>query len=65
MVTLAHRYEAERIYRIPYSRGAVEAYTRGIPVIGYRPNDPAAKALEALSRDIAGLILEKLRGGMQ
>ena len=65
VASLASRYEAERIYRIPYSRGAVEAYTRGIPVIEYRPDDPAAKALEDLSRDVAGLILEELGGGVQ
>ncbi len=51
----------ERIYRIPYSRAAVDSYIRGRPLLAFDSSDPAARALQQLGRDL----LERLRGWLQ
>ncbi|MEB3844851.1 MAG: ATP-binding protein [Desulfurococcales archaeon] len=52
-VELAKQYGVERIYRIPYSPIVPRAYSRGMPIVEYAPDDPASKALEELARDLA------------
>ena len=53
---LAREMGAERVYRIPYSRRAAEAYTRGVPIVVHSPRDPASEALREIAGDLAGEI---------
>ena len=46
----------ERVVRVPYSRGAVEAYVAGEPVILRHRDDPAARALLELGEEVASFM---------
>jgi MinD superfamily P-loop ATPase len=61
VVSLAERFGVERLYRVPYSRGAVESYVSGRPLLAYKPEDPAAKALLQLGEDVLSEVSEALR----
>jgi len=58
----ARSYGVERVFRIPYSRGAVEAYVSGIPLLAYNPGDPAARGLLELAEAASGVIADALGG---
>jgi len=49
---LAKKYGAERIYEVPFSRKAVESYVNGVPLLRYAPDDPAARVIDSLVKDV-------------
>lgn len=53
---LVKREVVENVVRIPYSRGAVEAYVAGEPVILRSHEDPAAKALLNLGKEVSSFM---------
>lgn len=60
---LAEEYGVGRVFRIPYSRGAVQAYVQGRPVAVAYPDDPASRALVELADAVEGEVLRG-RGGV-
>ncbi len=58
-VRLAREYGVERVFRVPFTRGAAEAYARGVPVHWLDPRDPAAIALG----EVAEALEEVVRRG--
>lgn len=52
VLDISSRFDVERVFRIPYSRAAVEAYVSGVPLLLYKPDDPAAKAVLELAEHV-------------
>jgi MinD superfamily P-loop ATPase len=60
VLELARNYGVERVFKIPYSKGAVEAYVSGTPLLAYNPNDPAARGLLELAEAVSSVISDVL-----
>ena len=52
---LVRDYGVELYHKIPYSREAVDAYSRGVPVAKLYPDSPVARSLRVLADHVSGL----------
>lgn len=59
LLKLAEEYSVARVFRIPYSRRAVQAYVEGRPVAIAYPDDPASKALVEIANAVEDEVSQK------
>ena len=53
---LVREYGVELYHEVPYSREAVEAYVRGLPVVVYSPGSPVSRSILELYEHIRPLV---------
>jgi MinD superfamily P-loop ATPase len=56
VIELSRKYGVEHVHKVPFHRDAVEAYTKGIPMVLYKQDSPVSKSLFELASMVEDVV---------